>query len=234
MPDTAPRKRGRPVRAERATILEATDQMLSADGAAAFSMRRLAHRLGVSTAAIYHHFPTKADLFFAVLNARAEKLPRPELPDDPRDRLAAIIVHLIDTLHEFPWIIDLLVTGETYGRAAMWILDEFVTTANRLGAGDIEAGYMYSVLWRFALGELIARKASADRRSADRRGEPTPHWTDTAAEDDLGEFPSVLRVLPQWQAIVDSYDSSRAVRVVVDGLVANLDAADITASSHPQ
>ncbi|WP_280406721.1 TetR/AcrR family transcriptional regulator, partial [Nocardia carnea] len=174
MPNTSPRKRGRPVRAERAAILEATDRMLSTDGAAAFSMRRLAQRLGVSTAAIYHHFPTKAALFFAVLSARAEKLPRPVLPEEPRDRLAAIIVYLIDTLQEFPWIIDLLVTGETYGRAALWILDEFVATAHRLGATDTEAGAMYAVLWRFVLGELIARRAVDERRSASGRGEPTP------------------------------------------------------------
>lgn len=207
--------------------------MLSADGAAAFSMRRLAHRLGVSTAAIYHHFPTKAALFFAVLSARAEKLPRPTLPDDPRIRLTAIVVYLMETLQEFPWIIDLLVTGETYGRAAMWILDEFVATAGRLGATDTEAGYMYSVLWRFVLGELISRRATDDRHSAGGRGEPTPHWTDTATDDDLSEFPSVVRLLPQWGHIVNSYDADRAVRVIVDGLVANLDAADI-ASSRPR
>lgn len=231
MPNAAPRKRGRPVRADRATIVDTADRMLSAEGAAVFSMRRLAHRLGVSTAAIYHHFPTKAALFLAVLSARAAGLPRPALPDDPRERLTAIIVYLIETLHEFPWIVDLLVTGETYGRAAMWILDEFVATANRLGATDIEAGTMYSVLWRFVLGELIARNASGDRRSASGRGETVPHWTDTATSENLSEFPAVVRVLPQWGQIIDSYDSTRAVRAIVDGLVGNLNSAGTVAVS---
>ncbi|WP_369028653.1 TetR/AcrR family transcriptional regulator, partial [Nocardia farcinica] len=87
MPNSAPRRRGRPIRLEREAVLAATDDMLATEGAGAFSMRRLAGRLGVSTAAIYHHFPTKGALFFAVLNARADDLRQPRLPADPRDRL---------------------------------------------------------------------------------------------------------------------------------------------------
>lgn len=222
MTNPAPRKRGRPVRLDRETILAATHQMLTADGAKTFSMRRLAGRLGVSTAAIYHHFPTKGALFFAVLDARAEELQRPELPADPRDRLAAIITYLVDTLHELPWVVDILVTGETYGRAAMWILDEFVATARTLGATDTQAAYMYSVLWRFTLGELSARKSADERSAAARHGSSPAHWTESATAEQLGDFPSVVRLLPQWTAAMESYDSAKAARDIIDGLVANL------------
>lgn len=224
MPNPATRKRGRPVRLDRETILAATDQMLTADGARAFSMRRLAGRLEVSTAAIYHHFPTKGALFFAVLDARAEELRKPELPLDPRDRLTAVVIYLIDTLYEFPWVVDILITGETYGRAAMWILDEFLTSATSLGATATEAVYMYSVMWRFTLGELAARRAAAERSAAARSGQAPPHWTESAAPDLLDEFPSVVPVLPQWTTAVAGYDSAKAVREIIDGLVANLGA----------
>lgn len=225
MPNPAPRKRGRPVRLDRETILAATDHMLTTDGAKTFSMRRLAGRLGVSTAAIYHHFPTKGALFFAVLNARADELGRPELPADPRDRLAAIVRYLIDTLYELPWVVDILITGETYGRAAMWILDEFVTSATALGATEAEAVYMYSVVWRFTLGELAARRAADERSAATRRGQPPPHWTESAAPDLLDDFPSVVPLLPRWTTVVAGYDSAKAVRDIIDGLVANLGSA---------
>ncbi|MCC3331502.1 TetR/AcrR family transcriptional regulator [Nocardia abscessus] len=222
MPNPAPRKRGRPVRLDRETILAATGQMLTADGAKTFSMRRLADRLGVSTAAIYHHFPTKGALFFAVLNARADELRRPELPADPRDRLAAIVTYLIDTLYELPWVVDILVTGETYGRAAMWILDEFVTSATALGATDAQAVYMYSVMWRFTLGELTSRRTADERSAAARRGRSPAHWTEFASPELLGDYPSVVRLLPQWTTVMDSYNSAKAARDIIDGLVANL------------
>jgi AcrR family transcriptional regulator len=223
VPNPAPRRRGRPVRLDRETILAATDRMLVAEGAATFSMRRLAGRLGVSTAAIYHHFPTKGALTFAVLDARSERLPRPELPIDPRDRLAALVGYLIDTLHGLPWVVEILITGESYGRAALWIMDEFVTAATELGATDAEAVAMYAVLWRFTLGELSARKAAEERSAAARRGQPPPHWTETAAPDLRDDFPSVAALLPRWTSLVDSYDSDKAVRAIIDGLVANLD-----------
>ncbi|MBF6139053.1 TetR/AcrR family transcriptional regulator [Nocardia farcinica] len=223
VPNPAPRRRGRPVRLDRETILAATDRMLSTDGAANFSMRRLAAQLEVSTAAIYHHFPTKGALFFAVLDARADDLRKPDLPADPTDRLVAIVGYLIDTLHELPWVVDILVRGETYGRAAMWILDEFVGAARALGATETDAVYFYSVLWRFTLGELTARRAAHDRNAAVARGEAPPHWTESAGPDLLDDFPSVVALLPQWTTAVAAYDTDKAIRAIVDGLVANLD-----------
>ncbi|WP_067651962.1 TetR/AcrR family transcriptional regulator [Nocardia harenae] len=220
MPNTEPRRRGRPVALDRETVVAATDRMLAADGAAGFSMRRLAGHLGVSTAAIYHHFPTKNALFFAVLDARAATLPRPELPADPRERLAAIVGYLIDTLHQLPWVVDLLITGESYGRAAMWIIDEFISCATTLGATDAEAVTMYAVLWRFTLGELSARKAAAERSA----GAPG-HWTESAAPDLADDFPSVVPLLGQWTALVERYDSTAAVRAIIDGLLAHLGSA---------
>ncbi|WP_280436528.1 TetR/AcrR family transcriptional regulator [Nocardia carnea] len=222
VPNPEPRKRGRPVRLDRETILAATDRMLTTDGAKTFSMRRLAGHLGVSTAAIYHHFPTKSALFFAVLNARADELQRPQLPAEPRARLAAIVTYLIDTLYELPWVVDILVTGETYGRAAMWILDEFVATAASLGATDTQALYMYSVMWRFTLGELSARRAADERSAAVRRGRAPAHWTESTTPDLLDDLPYVARLVPQWTTVADSYDTGKAVRDIIDGLVANL------------
>ncbi|MEV3963366.1 helix-turn-helix domain-containing protein [Nocardia sp. NPDC050193] len=225
MPNPTPRRRGRPVRLDRDAIVAATDAMLAANGTPAFSMRRLADRLDVSTAAIYHHFPTKGALFFAVLDARAEQLQRPELPTDPRDRLAAIVTYLIDTLHELPWAVDILSTGESYGRAAMWILDEFISAARALDATYAEAIAMYATMWRFTLGELAARKAAEERSTAVRRGRALPHWTESAEPNLAGEFPSIVPLLPEWSALVKSYDPEKAVRAVIDGLVANLGTA---------
>ena len=216
---TAGRKRGRPIRLTRGTVVATTDRLLAIEGVAGFSLRGLARELDVSTAAIYHHFPTKNDLFFAVLSARADELERPQLPGDPRERLVAVVVYLVDTLHQLPWVVDILVTGETFGRAAMWILDEFVRAAYELGADDEKSVYIYGVMWRFVLGELISRRAAEERARATAGGHPPQHWTDTATAEMLADYPHVVRLLPQWPRAVAHYDTAAAVRDMLDGLL---------------
>ncbi|WP_216916462.1 TetR/AcrR family transcriptional regulator [Nocardia noduli] len=212
-------KRGRPVRARREDIVAAATRMLVFGGAEALSMRGLADDLGVSTAALYHHFPTKAALTIAVLSARADELPRPELPDEPRARLIAVSDHLVEVLYGLPWVVELLVSGDSYGRSAMWILDEFVRSARRLGADDEYAGFMYNVVWRFVLGELAVRRSEDERREREHRGISRPRWTEQADADLLAEFPDAVRLLPKWNGIRTEYRTVTALQRVIDGLL---------------
>ncbi|MGM7644992.1 TetR/AcrR family transcriptional regulator [Nocardia sp. JW2] len=182
-------------------------------------MRRLADELGTSTAAIYHHFPTKAALFTVILGALADELQRPELPDAPRDRLIAIVCYLVDTLDQLPWVADILVTGQSFGRSAMWMLNEFVDAATDLGATDRKAGYMYFTVWRFVVGELMSRRAARTHHGT----EPAqPYWSDLITTDQLTDFPTVARLLPQWSDIRAEFHTETAVADVIDGLVASI------------
>jgi AcrR family transcriptional regulator len=221
MSDTPSRRRGRPIRVPRDAVVTAATRLLGTEGAEAFSMRRLAGDLGVSTAAIYHHFPTKAALFTVVLGTLADDLQRPELPVEPRERLIAIVSYLIDTLHQLPWVADILVTGQSTGRSAMWMLNEFVDAAGELGASDHKAGYMYLTVWRFVVGDLMSRRAAAAHHDTGR--EPVvPYWSDLITVDQLADFPTVARLLPQWADIRAEFRTETAVADIIDGLVAGI------------
>lgn len=223
MSETSSRRRGRPIRLPREAVVDAAARLLADEGEAAFSMRRLAGDLEVSTAAIYHHFPTKAALFTAVLGNLADDLPRPTLPEAPRERLIAIVGYLIDTLHRLPWVADILVTGQSTGRSAMWMLNEFVDAAAELGASDRRAGYMYLTVWRFVVGELMSRRAAATHH--DTSAEPAvPYWSDLITVDQLAEFPTAARLLPQWADIRAEFRTETAVVDVIDGLIASIGA----------
>lgn len=213
------RRRGRPVRVSRDELVAAGSRMLAEGGAAAFSMRKLASELDVSTAAIYHHFPTRAQLFIAVLSARAAELDRPELPADPRERLIAITMHLAESIQRFPWVVELLISGEFFGRAAFWILDEFINAATELGATDEYAGYMYNAAWRYVIGELLMRRAEDERRAAEQQGTHHAHWTEEVDAEEIADFPTVVRLLPKWVGIRDGYNSRTAVEHLIDGLL---------------
>lgn len=211
------RRRGRPVRVTRADVVEAATRMLATDGGAdTFSMRKLADELGASTAAVYYHFPGKAQVIIAVLSARADQLPRPDLPADPRERLLVIVNHLLEVLNEQPWVVELLVGGESFGRAALWIVDEFLKAAIELGASDRYATYMYGAIWRFILGDLMMRRAEDERAAADT---PPPRWSELAEPADLAAFDTLQRVLPEWAAVRVEYRSSTAAAHFIDGLL---------------
>lgn len=221
MPHAPSRRRGRPIRVTRDAVVTAATRLLAAEGAPAFSMRRLASDLGVSTAAIYQHFPTKAALFTVILGALADDLRRPELPEAPRDRLIAITDYLIDTLHQLPWVADILVTGQSTGRSAMWMLNEFIDAAVELGASDRRAGYMYLTVWRFIVGELMSRRAAQAHHQTGT--EPAlPYWSDLITVDQLADFPTAARLLPQWADIRAEFRAETAVPDIIDGLIAGI------------
>lgn len=65
---------------QREHILDVALQLMSEQGSAAMSMRRLAQACGVQVAAIYHYFPSKDELFRSVVEERRYSSRLVELP----------------------------------------------------------------------------------------------------------------------------------------------------------
>ncbi|MGH9212375.1 MAG: TetR/AcrR family transcriptional regulator [Acidimicrobiales bacterium] len=82
---------------QRRRILDAALSLMSEQGSAGTSMRRVAAACGLNVATIYHYFPSKAELLRAVIEERryGERLAAEEPPIDPslgaHDRLVALI-----------------------------------------------------------------------------------------------------------------------------------------------
>ena len=89
--DSPVRPAGRP-RDDRITaaILEATLALLADRGYAALSIAAVAEAAGVGKPAIYRRYGSKAELVVAAIDVLAEE-PAPELPDDTRDALTALL-----------------------------------------------------------------------------------------------------------------------------------------------
>jgi AcrR family transcriptional regulator len=71
--------------AQRTRILDAALTLVSEQGAAGTSMRRLANACGLNVATIYHYFPSKADLLRALIEERryGERMAADDPPADP-------------------------------------------------------------------------------------------------------------------------------------------------------
>jgi AcrR family transcriptional regulator len=67
---------GRPLRAPHSSekILEAAEVLFSMSGYSGLGMRQLATTVGLSKSSLFHHFPTKLELYAAVLDRALERI----------------------------------------------------------------------------------------------------------------------------------------------------------------
>lgn len=82
---------------QRERILDAALGLMSEQGAGSTSMRQLARECGVNVAALYHYFPSKADLLRSVIEERQYAIRLSSLPEldaslPPRERLVSLIL----------------------------------------------------------------------------------------------------------------------------------------------
>ena len=81
---------------QRDRILDIALALMAEQGASGTSMRQLAKACDLNVAAIYHYFPSKAELLRSVIEERRyglrlQELPVVEIVPDPRRRLVILI-----------------------------------------------------------------------------------------------------------------------------------------------
>lgn len=97
----------------REKILEVAEARFAQRGFAGVGMREVAQAAGLGKSSLFHHFPSKAGLYVAVLERVVERieghvLPTLSLEGDVSGRLDAAIDALIDSLAEHPTTARLL------------------------------------------------------------------------------------------------------------------------------
>lgn len=91
----------------REKILDVAEARFAQRGYAGVGLREVADAAGLGKSSLFHHFPTKAALYGAVLDRVIERIElrmRPALDraGDPREQISDAVVALIDTLAEDP------------------------------------------------------------------------------------------------------------------------------------
>jgi AcrR family transcriptional regulator len=90
---------------QRERILDRALDLMAEHGASATSMRKLANACNLNVAALYHYFPSKADLLRSVIEERRYGLRMQDIPPfdaslPPRERLVALILAMGQGIHE--------------------------------------------------------------------------------------------------------------------------------------
>ncbi|ADD45956.1 TetR/AcrR family transcriptional regulator [Stackebrandtia nassauensis] len=208
-----PVRSGRPPRLSRAEIIAAAKRIVERDGVEKLTMRLLAREVGSAPMALYHHVRDKRELLLALLDDLAERVPRPELPDDPVERIIAATVAIHDGLLEFPWMVRILAEGDLLSPKALWFPEAVIDAGIRAGLSEGEAVHAYRSVWYFTVGELIVRTAARERV-----GVPT-YQAEVFQELDPRRTPRLAAISDRWLSwqLADTFRPG--LRAIVDGLL---------------
>lgn len=91
----------------RTKILDTAESLFARRGYAGVGMREVAQGVGLGKSSLFHHFPTKLELYNEVLGRALDRLAEPlapvlRAPLDPAARLERLIDALVDGLAEHP------------------------------------------------------------------------------------------------------------------------------------
>lgn len=207
---------GRPPRLSVEAIIAAADRILAAEGSEKLSIRRLASDLDSAPMALYYHVRDKDELLMHVLESHAKRLPHPDFPDDPRERVTAVAVTLYDMLAERPWIVEVLAGDDLFAPSAMWFVEEMISAAVEYGCTPAEAVYVYRTIWYYIVGNLTVRVNRARRLA--RAGTPDDQ-NKAIAELPVDIHPRLAAVADRWVELTTRDSHRQALMAIVDGLL---------------
>ncbi|CAM5301749.1 hypothetical protein SFIMM107S_07030 [Streptomyces griseus] len=207
---------GRPRRLDPDVMVATARRIVEEEGVAALSMRRVAKELGSTPMALYHYVQDKDELLMLTLSGTAAAFPRPELPEDPRERIVAVAAHMHDIIGRIPWVLDVLALGELTDRNALWMVEEIVDCALACGLSPARSVRAYRTIWSYVYGDLVFRRAAARRAENPSRREFFPEMI---TEEDAAELPRLTGVKDRWREYAADYETVEELDAIVDGLI---------------
>lgn len=191
----------------REAIVRAGVELIEADGAAGFSMRRLAVKLGVTPMAVYYHFENREQLLHAVLHEIASHVQRPALPDAPVERALAAAGALHAYLRANPWAIPLIAYGRTDARPGIWVTEALVESALGAGRDDEQAFAFARTVLVLVVGQVTAFPADDD----------APAETELAEIDHAAGY--VERLTARWAQYDARFSAAQLHRATIEALL---------------
>jgi AcrR family transcriptional regulator len=158
--------------------------IISADGAAALSMRALATRLGVVPAALYRHVTSKEQLYDLVLDgvlAEVDCRADPALPWG--GQVTALACRLRAVLEDHPGIAALLKTRDPISPHSLALAEAFLAPLHAAGLPGPQAAWAFRLIYDYTLGFALSDPTSPGEQRIQ----------DTATRAELHAF---LRSLP--------------------------------------
>lgn len=213
---------GRPPRTSRTEVLSAARAVIERDGWEKLTVRRLAGEIGVSAMTVYNHVDDRADLLVQLVDDHLAQVPRPDLPDDPRERIVTAGVAGRRALASQPWIAEVVSTDgflSRLGDASIWMVEAIVSGARDAGCTPEQSILVFRNVWYFMVGEIMVRANSRTRRSG-AGGPAIFTGSDPSISDhDAAALPALASVADQWVEVSARDTFADGLEALVDGLL---------------
>ncbi len=161
-----PRRRGRPPSIDRAGIVAAAQAL----GVQNLTMQAVADRLGVSDAALYHHFRNREALISAVVDVTVRNAPFPEPQgDDWRTWMADFAESLRRVLVEYPGSAGFAASSGPTSPEQVKLVARAVGVLTRSGFDEREAAMIYSLVTNYVISsvQIEERRSRAREEQSD-------------------------------------------------------------------
>ncbi|MCX4849530.1 TetR/AcrR family transcriptional regulator [Streptomyces sp. NBC_00893] len=202
-------------------IIDAAQRILDEEGHQSLSMRRLARSLSITPMALYHHVRDKDELLILLLAKKAQSYPRPELPEEPRERLVAASQLLYDLMSEAAFLSEILASPDLLAVSVSWITDHITEAAAACGLIPEQATRAQQLIWRFTAGELMAHRARERLRAKQEQEQDAAAPASALAEASPEQHPRITAVADRWPDLIAQNTHRRGLEDIVDGILAS-------------
>lgn len=168
-------------------VVRAGIAVADAEGLPAFSMRKVADRLGLKLMSIYTYVPGRSELIGLMVDEVAGEVPLPPHRGDLRERITAVARQVWDELHRHPWLLQVDQYRPWIGPNGSDKFEWQVAAIEGVGFTDLEMDQVVTLVTGFATG--AARVSIAARRAAEQSGMSDAEWWEINA-------PVLERVMP--------------------------------------
>ena len=169
-------------------VVRAAIEVADEEGLPAFSMRKVADRLGLKLMSIYTYVPGRAELIGLMIDEVAGEQPLPPHEGSLRQRLAGVARQLWKEFHRHPWLLQVEDSRPWIGPNLSDRYEWQLAAIEGAGFTDLEMDQVVTLVANFAAGSA---RASVDaRRTVRQSGMSDAAWWEINA-------PVLERVMPR-------------------------------------
>ncbi|WP_109600106.1 TetR/AcrR family transcriptional regulator C-terminal domain-containing protein [Actinoplanes xinjiangensis] len=160
-------------------VIQAGIAVADADGLPAFSMRKVADRLGLKLMSIYTYVPGRPELIGLMVDEVTGEIPHPPHHGDWRSRLTAVARHQWDEYHRHPWLLQVESSRPWIGPNGCDRYEWQLAAVDGAGLTDIQMDQVVTMVLAFTAG--AARMSVLARHTTEESGISDVQWWDANA-----------------------------------------------------
>lgn len=160
-------------------VVEAGIALADEEGLEAFSMRKVAERLGMGVMSLYTYVPGREELLGLMVDQVTGEVPHPTLSGDLRGRLDLVARHLWNDYRRHPWLLSVDTSRPALGPHVSDRYEWELSAVEGVGISDIDMDQVVTLIAGFVAS--AARTARDQDLTREQSGVSDAEWWEANA-----------------------------------------------------